>query len=97
MGNKITSSLSKMLSNRDLFGHPIQLNFNKSGPTHKTPFGGILSMFISVVILAYFGLNIKKMILFENDKVTERVKRQNLELLGDIEFKDTRFFMSYVL
>jgi len=43
----------KFIKDFDIFGHPVQLNFNKNGATHKTMIGGVASVgfyFISVIV-----------------------------------------------
>ena len=37
----------------DIFGHPVQLNFNKNGTTHKTIIGGFASVgfYIAAIVI----------------------------------------------
>ena len=46
-------SFSKLIRKADIFGKVIELNFDGNGPTHKTYFGGIISIFYFVFIMAY--------------------------------------------
>ena len=46
-------SFIKVIKNRDIFGYQINLNFNKQGRTHKTSFGGVLSILTFVFILSF--------------------------------------------
>jgi hypothetical protein len=50
-----------------MFGHTINLNFNKEGDSHKTFIGGCFSVFIKVAMFAYVFMNLKKLILKEDD------------------------------
>ena len=61
--------MKKYIRKKDIFGHPIQLGFNKKGEFHQTTFGGICSVLVFVILVAYYGLNIKKMLLYEGDNI----------------------------
>ena len=50
-----------------MFGHVINLNFNKQGESHKTSVGGFFSLIIKCFLLLYVGLNFKKLIWHEDD------------------------------
>ena len=52
----------KFLKRQDKFGHQIIFNFNKQGHTHKTVFGGIFSIFISIFMVLYVYLLVVKWI-----------------------------------
>ena len=58
-----------IVRSNDLFGHPISLGFNKKGSLHKTVFGGICSIIALFLLLAFYGLNFKKMVLYEGDRI----------------------------
>ena len=51
-----------------MFGHKIQLNYNKRGSSHNTIIGGICSILIKIVILAYFVILAKRLVLKEANK-----------------------------
>jgi hypothetical protein len=57
----------KAIAEHDMFGHIIQLNFNKEGDSHKTVIGGSFSIFIKIAMFIYVFMNFKKMILKEDD------------------------------
>ena len=63
--------LNKFFKGQDLFGHLISFNFNENGDTHNTQIGGIFSILIKLGFSIYIFLNIKKCILYEDDKVVE--------------------------
>ena len=46
----------KFIKDFDIFGHPIKLNFNKNGSTHKTMIGGFTSLifYVAVVFVILF-------------------------------------------
>ena len=38
---------------QDMFGHPINLNYKNQGPTYNTLFGGVTSILLKMLILAF--------------------------------------------
>ena len=50
---KSTKMVSNLIRDHDLFGHPIELNFNKSGSRHNTVLGGFLSIIIKSTLLFF--------------------------------------------
>jgi hypothetical protein len=76
-----------------MFGHPIQLNFNKKGTSKNTLCGGILSVCLKIAILVYVILNVKRLILRENDDLMQEIFLQKKEELEgvDINWHDLQF------
>ena len=69
MNKKTNSSkLKTFLKNRDLFGYPIKLNFNRNGDSHKTVIGGVLSIFLKVLYYLYMAYLLHKMFNHEDDR-----------------------------
>ena len=46
----------------DMFGHVINLNFNRQGTTHKTTLGAVVSILVRAFIFYYTIENIRKML-----------------------------------
>lgn len=67
---KAKSFFTEKLKDIDLFGHPIELNFNSRGSQHNTVFGGFISIFIRSALLFYVVFIIHKMFTYANN--TER-------------------------
>lgn len=57
----------KVISDQDMFGHTINLNFDKQGDTQNTIIGGCFSLFIRIAMTGYVLLNLKKMVFFESN------------------------------
>ena len=57
----------KTVKSLDKFGHPILLHLDEQGETHKTVFGGFISIFYNLFILAYFSFCIYKMVAHSHD------------------------------
>ena len=66
--SKKGSKLKQFLINRDLFGHPISLNFNNKGDSHRTAIGGVLSIFLRILYYSYMGYLLHKMLHYEDDR-----------------------------
>lgn len=45
--------LREFIENNDLFGHQLNLNLNRVGGSHKTIFGGIISIIFKLVVSYY--------------------------------------------
>jgi len=76
------------IQERDMFGHTINLNFDKSGDSHKTLIGGLMSILIKFAIFTYVFLRFKMMIFLEADDNTAEV---SVALLEEDAFKDIRY------
>ena len=50
-----------------MFGHPIELNFDKKGTTHNTFLGGFLSIFIRLGLFVYVVVIFMKMFTYGNN------------------------------
>ena len=59
--------------------------------------GGLISMFIKLIIYTYVVFNFKKMILGEDDKNTTLVSLEKLSDMGEVLYSDTNHFPVYVL
>ena len=61
---------STFITNKDLFGHIIQLNFNQKGSSHKTVIGGFLSILICAFMSFIIWINFEKWLFNLDDKNT---------------------------
>lgn len=83
--------LSKFLKRQDLFGLPVQLHFNKKGPSHRTLMGGLVSILIKLFMAFYIFIMFKKMIFFEDNKLSTVTSSQDYAALGEVEMADMDF------
>ena len=74
------------LRSNDMFGHTINLNFNKEGDSHQTVLGGFFSIFIRIAMFIYVTMNIKKMLFHEDDSNFTEVNTLNLNTYGEKKF-----------
>ena len=65
---KLKSNLRHRIKNFDMYGHPIELNFDEEGTNHKTLIGGIVSMLIQIGLLTYIVIVFVRMFTFAEDK-----------------------------
>ena len=59
--------MQDFLKDQDLFGHPVELNFNKRGSQHNTVLGGIVSIVVKALMVAYVGLLFNRMLIYGDD------------------------------
>ena len=85
------SSVINWLRNQDVFGQPVQLNFNRNGPNHKTVFGGVVSIFSTSLLLVYMGIYLDKMINYRDDKISLIANSLNFKEQGTLKFSDLNF------
>ena len=50
---KLKNDMAETNKDIDMFGHPIELNFNNKGSTHNTVVGGFFPIFIRAFLLFY--------------------------------------------
>jgi hypothetical protein len=78
----------------DMYGHTININFDKKGDTHNTVIGGCFSLIIKISMLVYISLNLKKLILSEGDELGAEEfllahEQADSNLLPEIDYLDT--------
>ena len=69
-----------------MFGYVVSLNYNKNGDTHKTLFGGVVSVIVKAAFLVFIAFNIKKLIYYEDNKIkqfTEKFDPDQVVLLKE--------------
>ena len=59
--------LINIIRNQDIFGTPIQLNFNKKGSSHKILLGGLFTLIGKTLIFLYAISLFVDMFRFAND------------------------------
>ena len=65
--------MNKFIESHDLFGHIVNLNFNRNNNSHNTALGGLISILIKIFMIVYIGLISKKVVLSEgNDLSSEQ-------------------------
>ena len=89
--------IEEKLREQDMFGHTINLNFNKDGDTHNTAIGGSFSTLIRIVMTLYVFMNFKKMLLHEDDANIVEMNTLDLEEYGVKAYNETDMFIYYVL
>ena len=80
---------TNFIRNRDLFGNPITLSFNKKGNTHQTLVGGFVSIVAQSFLIIYILVHLEKLWFYLDDKIT--VQHANEEPLELVNSRDTSF------
>ena len=81
--NNLKSKSNDFLKSHDMFGHTVQINFNRQGDTHTTSTGGFFSLLIKVAMFIYVFLNLKKLVLSEADDLSSESFLVADEIDGD--------------
>ena len=85
------------IKNLDLYGHPVELNFNKDGNTHKTILGGFVSIFVLAMYYYYIGINVKKMLFRENDTVMFNINQVDESEVKTLSINETEIITFFML
>ena len=65
---KSRNGVEEHLKKVDIFGHPIDLNFNQNGSRHKTVVGGFFSIFIKGALLFVTIIILRRMFIYDDNK-----------------------------
>lgn len=79
------------MSDRDDFGHPVTLNYNRRGSTHNTVFGGLISLIINCFMLLFTVILADQMFAFERDQITTLTLSNDLEQMPPTSYQDLGF------
>jgi hypothetical protein len=71
----------------------IEFNFDKKGPTHKTVFGGCISIFYAIFIIAYSSYGFSNIQNHSKDKISVFTNSVNLQDLGVVNYNESGFLM----
>ena len=90
--------LKTIVKNSDMFGWQIKLRFDKKGDTHKTLFGGIVSVCVYVMMLAYASNLLVKMFQYGDDKNSSVSYNKKLNFLEDrVLYKDLESLLYFFI
>ena len=94
--------LNSFLKKRDGFGHPVSLNFNCKGEAVTTAFGGMVTIFVKVVLAMYLFIKLQEMLTFSNTMTSlqeQPIQNQTAEIgvNGTIKFGDTGVLPHFLL
>ena len=71
----------------------IEFNFDKKGSTHKTVFGGCISIFYAIFIIAYSSFGFSNIENHSKDKISVFTSSVNLQDLGVVNLNESGFLM----
>ena len=77
------------IKNIDIFGHPIQLNFDEKGITHKTILGGICTILYYIFITGQATYCFYELINYDQGSVTLVTTSLDLAKLGNVNYNTT--------
>lgn len=85
------------LRNRDLFGHPIELNYNRKGSAHQTSIGGFFSIMVRGVYAYYLSVLVRDMLTFDDDKTFEHTYTDDHSQLVAYDEVGVRIYNAFYL
>ena len=80
-----------------MFGHVINLNFNRNGAEYKTPIGGCFSIVIKIVIWIYVFIKLYNLFTLGDNSYTTQFTITNWDELGPMKYMDMDFTMFYII
>ena len=81
----------------DMFGHVINLNFNKNGNSHGSFIGGVFSVIIKLMLLLYVFLIVKMWLLNEGDTNFSQTDVVDVNEAGHVNFGDVDVNIFHVI
>ena len=87
--------IRKKITSQDEFGKGVELNID-GDEEHKTIYGGIITSTISLLMLVYIGLLLKKLIIRDDDVVQYEYPDESTEELGPIGWKEEHMVKSFI-
>ena len=91
------SQFSSSIKSQDLFGHPVTLNFNQQGDTFATLLGGVVSVFIKVVLLVFLVSKVFIMISLGDNVYNMMETEASLENSEAVTVGHTKFIFFFSL
>ena len=81
--------LIRAIKKFDIFGHPIELNFNKKGSSHKTLIGGVFSIIGLTLWMIFFIITLRRWIIRDSDDFSSQIIPQNYTEMGIVDYKES--------
>jgi hypothetical protein len=91
MSERPKEKIKSFVRGQDLFGHPINLNFDRHGETFNTYIGGTCSILLKILLVIYVSFNFLKMYNSNGDEKSNNMGL--LELDHKIDIHDTHTMM----
>ena len=80
-----------------MFGHVINLNFDKQGDSHKTYIGGIVSLIVKTLMAIYIMMKFQKLIYMEGSNNGVVALLVKMDLIGDVQVNETNMMIFHTL
>lgn len=90
-------SVTTFVKDHDMFGHVINLNFDRQGDSHKTLCGGFFSMALKGFLIFYVCLMLNKLFSMGNDTNSTTEGLLHLEEVGTIDYAVMNMMIFHVL
>ena len=88
---------AKYITEQDMFGHTVNLNFDRRGDSHQTTCGGVFSIALRTFLVLYVYLLVDKLIYKGNDTDFSYYGLQEMDELGVVDYKDMNMKIFHVI
>ena len=82
--------IKQKVSDHDMFGHMIPINFNRKGASHNTLIGGFFSILIKTAMIYFIIINVIKLVTFTGDSISTTIRRIDHRLENEPLFYDAK-------
>ena len=93
LDKKKKKNIRNFITDKDMFGHSIKLNFDQNGDVHKTFFGGFFSMIVKILMFYYITYLLKRVALLEDPELESTKNYLNAGALGEVPFDSTNMVL----
>jgi hypothetical protein len=90
-------TLHKKIKNSDKFGEEVKLNFDKNSKKHKTLIGGILSIFINIMLTWLIVSKTITMVTKDNNQISSYTSAFDVDSGQEVLYNETRMMMYHVI
>ena len=87
----------KFIREKDMFGHVVNLNFDRRGDSHQTMCGGVFSIALRSFLIFYVYLMLVKLIFKGNDTNFSYDGLQEIENQPEVDYKDMNMVIFHVI
>ena len=90
--------MKNIIKKQDDYGYPIKLTIDDDmKSSHRTIIGGILTILSKIFVILFFCLNFKKMLNFEDNKLSQTSTFQNRTETGTLNYTDAGFNLNMAI
>ena len=93
----VTDQIKEKIEEQDMFGHVVNLNFDRKGNSHNTWIGGIFSILIKLFMVVFISLKFKRLIYRDGPNVAVAGLLVKVDLMGEVAWNETNLVSFFVM